>query len=147
MASIREWNWWVMARSKSGLYCWASRSGTTPLSSSSLGGASDADKIGDYADKLCRDYAAKSVRNNAKLCRMDEIMLSWNSLYFLYLWMSPAEFHIWNTDLFPSVKPEPRPYQCMCIEIHCVCECHRPNSTTGSPIYFPVENLDTSLCV
>ena len=45
-------------------------------SSSSLACASDADKIGGYAEKLCRDYAAKSVRNNTKLCRMDEIMLS-----------------------------------------------------------------------
>ena len=30
--------------------------------------------------------------------------------------------------------------QRICTEIHCVCQCHRPNSISGSPVYLPVKN-------
>lgn len=40
-----------------------------------LGCGLDADEIGDYAEKLCRYYAAKFVRDYAELCPKSGIML------------------------------------------------------------------------
>ena len=65
----------------------------------------------------------------------------WNSVC---LWMPPAEYQIWISDHRSisqwkiSIPPIPVS-QWFCIEIHCVCECHRPNSRSGSAIYFPVK--------
>ena len=68
---------------------------------------------------------------------------------FWFLWMSPSEPTLdhrsisqWKTHI-PRIPVSQR----ICIEIHCICECHQPNSMSGSPIYFPVKNPISSSVV